>query len=43
MISYAPNFISVVVMVAMLNVFLASNNGCVNMIISKLGFEKIEF
>lgn len=43
MVSYAPNFISVVVMVAMLNVFLASNNGCVNMIISKLGFEKIEF
>ena len=43
MITYAPNFISMVVMVGMLNVFLSPSSGFVNAIIVKLGFEPIAF
>ncbi len=42
-ITYAPYFISTVVMVSMLNLFLAPESGFVNTIIQMFGFEPINF
>lgn len=42
-VTYAPHFISMVVMVGMLNLFLSPNTGIVNLMISSLGGEKIFF
>ncbi|MBQ4157096.1 MAG: sugar ABC transporter permease [Clostridia bacterium] len=42
MVSYAPHFISVVVICGMLQIIFASN-GPVNAVITHLGFEKIDF
>ena len=42
MISYAPHFISVVVFCGMITIFLA-NNGIINQILGKLGFDGIKF
>ena len=43
MITYAPHFISTVVIVAMLNLFMARSNGLFNNIIAQLGGERIDF
>lgn len=37
MITYAPNFISLVVIVGMLKIFMAPNTGLVNVVLAKLG------
>lgn len=42
-VSYMPHFISVVVIVGMTVTFLSPNDGIVNAVIAKLGFEKINF
>ena len=42
-ISYAPHFISVVVLVGILNLFFNQSNGLINVLLSKLGFEKFGF
>lgn len=42
-VSYAPHFISVVVMVSMLNLFLDQNSGIINKIIVLLGGDPIDF
>lgn len=42
-ITYAPHFISVVVLVGMLEVFLSPSTGLLNNVISMLGFEKVFF
>lgn len=42
-ISYAPNFISVVVISGMIILFLSPSNGVVNMIMEAFGLEKINF
>lgn len=42
MITYAPHFISTVVMVGMLNVFL-SDSGIVNQLLAKLGISSVHF
>lgn len=42
-ISYAPHFISVVVMVGVLNLFFSQSNGLINKILVDLGMEKIPF
>jgi len=43
MITYAPHFISTVVLVGMLMAFFQTRTGIVNQIISSLGFEEIDF
>lgn len=43
MITYAPHFISMVVIVAMLNLFMARSNGLFNNIIAHFGGERIDF
>ena len=43
MVTYAPHFISVVVMVGMLNVFLSPNTGILNFIIQAFGGEPVYF
>jgi len=42
-ISFAPHFISTVIMVGMLQVFLADQSGLVNVILKTLGFKPIRF
>lgn len=42
-ITYAPHFISVVVLVGMLEVFLSPSTGLLNNVLSILGFDKIFF
>ena len=42
-ISYAPHFISIVVLVGVLNLFFSQSNGLINMILASLGLEKIPF
>ena len=42
MVTYAPHFISTVVMVGMLNVFL-SNSGIINQLLDKAGFGTVHF
>ena len=42
-ISYAPHFISIVVMVGVLNLFFSQSNGLINKILVDLGMEKIPF
>ncbi len=42
-ITYAPHFISTVVMVGMLMLFLAPSSGLVNMLLGALGYPKISF
>ncbi|MFQ9696593.1 MAG: ABC transporter permease [Zhenhengia sp.] len=42
-VTYAPHFISIVVLVGMLNIFFAINGGLVNEVITALGFEPILF
>lgn len=42
-VSYAPHFISTVVMVGMLNVFLSPSTGVINAIIKSLGGEAVYF
>lgn len=42
-VSYAPHFISTVVMCGMLFLFLSPNSGFINKIINLLGFESINF
>ena len=41
--TYAPHFISVVVLVGMLKLFLSPNFGVVNLMLEKLGYERINF
>lgn len=43
MVTYAPHFISTVVIVAMLNLFMARSNGLFNNIIEALGGQRIDF
>lgn len=43
MISYAPNFISTVVMCGMIFLFTSKNTGMINNLISALGGERIDF
>lgn len=43
MISYAPHFISTVVMCGMILQFLATRNGVINNVLEGLGFERIDF
>lgn len=42
-VSYAPHFISTVVLVSMLSVFLAPSSGIVNILITKLGGQAFYF
>lgn len=42
-ISYAPHFISVVVLVGILNLFFNQGNGLINVLLSKIGMEKFGF
>lgn len=42
-VSYMPHFISTVVVVGMINMFLSPSRGIVNTFIEKMGFEKINF
>jgi putative aldouronate transport system permease protein len=42
-VTYAPHFISVVVVVGMINLFLSPTSGAVNNILAGLGFERIHF
>lgn len=42
-ITYAPHFISIVVLVGMLNIFFSMNGGLVNGILAKLGMEPVLF
>ncbi len=42
-ISYAPHFISVVVLVGILNLFFNQSNGLINVLLEKMGFEKFGF
>jgi putative aldouronate transport system permease protein len=42
-VSYAPHFISMVVLVGMLNVFLSPSTGIVNILIKSLGGEAVYF
>ena len=42
-VTYAPNFISVVVMCGMLNLFLSPSSGFINKIIESLGGEAVNF
>ena len=42
-VTYAPHFISTVVLVGMLNVFLSTNFGIVNRLLTILGYEPIRF
>lgn len=42
-ISYAPHFISVVVLVGILNLFFNQGNGLVNVLLNKFGIESIGF
>ena len=42
-ISYAPHFISVVVLVGILNLFFNQGNGLINVFLDKMGFEKFGF
>lgn len=43
LVTYAPYFISTVVMVGIILQFLAPNTGLINMIIQKLGFQQVNF
>lgn len=43
MVSYAPNFISTVVMCGIITIFLAQNTGIINQIITKLGGNSVSF
>jgi len=43
MVTYAPHFISVVVLVGIMTAFLSPNTGIVNQLIKKLGMEPIAF
>lgn len=43
MVTYAPHFISVVVLVGMLKLFLSPNFGVVNNVLGKMGLERINF
>ncbi len=43
MITYAPHFVSVIIMVAIMNQILATRTGVVNNMIAALGFERVEF
>ncbi len=42
-ISYAPHFISVVVLVGILNLFFNQGNGLINVLLDKMGLEKFGF
>ncbi len=42
-VTYAPHFISIVVLVGMMSLFLAPNNGIINTVIKNLGGEAIHF
>lgn len=42
-ITYAPHFISLVVLVSMINMFLTTDNGLINNIITRLGGEEVYF
>jgi len=42
-VSYAPFFISTVVMVSMLNLFLAPSNGVINILLNMIGIDSINF
>jgi putative aldouronate transport system permease protein len=41
--TYAPHFISMVVLISIVNLFLSPSSGIVNVLLTKLGFEKIYF
>lgn len=43
MVTYAPHFISVVVLCTMIILFLSPNTGIVNNILARLGFERVFF
>lgn len=42
-VSYAPHFISTVVMCGMITMFLSPSNGIINKVITALGFEEVYF
>jgi len=42
-VTYAPHFISIVVLVGMINVFISPSSGMINHVIKFLGFESIYF
>ena len=42
-VSYMPHFISTVVVVGMINMFLSPSTGIVNVFLESLGFEKVNF
>lgn len=42
-ITYAPHFISVVVMVGIINVFLSPSYGAVNVLLEKIGLDSVDF
>lgn len=43
MVSYAPHFMSTVVVVSMLQIFMQRSNGLFNNILARLGFERVDF
>ena len=42
-VSYAPHFISMVVMISMMKLFLSPSTGLINNILDKVGYDKIHF
>lgn len=42
-VTYAPHFISIVVLAGMMYIFLSPSNGIINTLLAKLGFEKVFF
>ena len=43
MVSYAPHFISTVVICGMIAIFMSNNNGIFNIILEKVGLESVDF
>ena len=43
MVSYAPHFISTVVICGMITVFMSNNNGIFNILLEKIGLESVDF
>lgn len=43
MVSYAPHFLSTVVVCSILTIFMSKSNGIINILIEKIGLESIDF
>ena len=43
MVSYAPHFISTVVICSMISIFMSNNNGIINVLLEMIGLESIDF